>query len=227
MHAIDLDICLRAPDTALIPPAFEIFNHLARDAPPHRFGRVPQVQRFHKRRIEILVHSSESCVLADRRDLGSRAPVRLSSAASPAACRNERTSSASSSTLTPGSTAILANRMRKISFRVSRSGAPTYRILSRRPGRIRAESWRSARARIVNGSRRPAIRQALTSTSGLFVAATTVTPDNSSIPSISFNKLVRTPECAPSSLRAEPSASISSCRQRNPLEPKETYKEDD
>lgn len=52
-----------------------------------------------------------------------------------------------------------------------------------------------------------------TSTSGRFVAATTMTPDSSSTPSISFSRLVSTPADGPSwpSPRAVASASISSC----------------
>lgn len=51
-----------------------------------------------------------------------------------------------------------------------------------------------------------------TRTSGLFVAATIVTPDNSCIPSISFNMVVNIPSCAAPSLlvRDVANASISS-----------------
>lgn len=54
---------------------------------------------------------------------------------------------------------------------------------------------------------------ARTKTSGRFVAATTITPESSSTPSISFNRLVSTPADGPSwpSPRAVASASISSC----------------
>lgn len=61
-----------------------------------------------------------------------------------------------------------------------------------------------------NPSRSPARLYTLTSTSGRFVAATTVTPTSSSIPSISVSKLVSTPAC-PVPSRAVASASISSC----------------
>jgi hypothetical protein len=55
----------------------------------------------------------------------------------------------------------------------------------------------------------------LTSTSGRFVAPMTVTPTNSSTPSISFSKVSRTPSCVPLSTaeceREDARASISSC----------------
>lgn len=58
------------------------------------------------------------------------------------------TREASSSTSTFGSIDILENRILKISLRVAKSGAPMYRIRSKRPGRISAESCLSARGTI-------------------------------------------------------------------------------
>jgi hypothetical protein len=102
-----------------------------------------------------------------------------------------------------GSTAIFASLILKISCRASWSGASTYKILSSRPGRMRAESWYQRGLSPERGHTR---------TSGLLVAPTTITFDNSSIPSISLSRLVRTPLCGESpSERAVPIASISSC----------------
>ena len=77
--------------------------------------------------------------------------------------------------------------------------------------RTRGERGEGKREGTGKGERRVELILGLTSTSGRFVAATTVTFDNSSIPSISFNRLVSTPLCgeSPSDLE-EPRASISS-----------------
>ena len=85
------------------------------------------------------------------------------------ALQGNNTCAASSSASTSAAIAIFLNSIRKIAARASRSGGPTYIILSIRPGRNKAESM----------------------TSGRFVAARIVTLTRVSIPSISVNNAVK------------------------------------
>lgn len=87
------------------------------------------------------------------------------------------TRSASISRSTSSAMAILRVRMAKICRRATKSGGPTYRRRSNRPGRNRAESR----------------------TSGRLVAAITSTLDNCSTPSISLSNVVINRSLAPPS----------------------------